>query len=78
MQSQDNLIVKYCLSCPQLLKKRKGEKQHKHCILVIQNALFIHFNTDDFFFFTVETKYLIHNFEFLAAPATRGSWNTSR
>lgn len=36
----------------QLFEKGKGKKKHIHCILVIQNALFIHFNTDDFFFYS--------------------------
>lgn len=53
----------------QLFKMRKGRKNHKHCMLVIQNALFIHFNTDDIF--TIARKYLIHNFEIFSSTCTK-------
>lgn len=43
---KSDLIDKYCLSHPQVTQKEK--KKHKHYIQVIQKALFIYFNTDDF------------------------------
>lgn len=38
-------------------------------MLDIQNALFIHFNTDDFF--TIERKYLIHNLEIFSSTCNK-------